>query len=84
MNAFDLLMLDHQKVSGIFDRLEMNDGGVAGSREQLFRQLKNELDVHAHVEETIFYPALKGRMARRRGLSRIPAGRKGLSRRIAV
>ncbi len=59
MNAFDLLMMDHQKVSGIFDQLEMNDGGVAGSREQLFRQLKNELDVHAHVEETIFYPALK-------------------------
>ena len=59
MNAFDLLMLDHQKVSGIFDQLEMNDGGAAGSREQLFRQLKNELDVHAHVEETIFYPALK-------------------------
>jgi iron-sulfur cluster repair protein YtfE (RIC family) len=60
MNAFDLLMTDHQKVSDIFDRLEMDDGGVAGSREQLFRQLKHELDVHAHVEETIFYPALKG------------------------
>ena len=59
MNAFDLLMMDHQKVSGLFDRLEMNDGGVAGSREQLFQQLRNELNVHAHVEETIFYPALK-------------------------
>ena len=59
MNAFDLLMMDHQKVSGIFDRLEMNDGGVAGSRQQLFQQLKTELTVHAHVEETIFYPALK-------------------------
>ena len=59
MNAFDLLMMDHQKVSGIFDRLEMSDGGVAGGREQLFQQLKTELTVHAHVEETIFYPALK-------------------------
>ncbi len=59
MNVFELLMMDHQKVSGIFDRLEMNDGGVAGNREGLFRQLRNELDVHAHVEETIFYPALK-------------------------
>ncbi len=59
MNAFDLLMMDHQKVSGLFDRLELGDGGVAGSREQLFQQLKTELQLHAHVEETIFYPALK-------------------------
>ena len=52
-------MMDHRKVSGIFDRLEMDDGGVAGSRAELFRQLGHELDVHAHVEETIFYPALE-------------------------
>ena len=28
-------------------------------REELFAQLKQELDIHAHIEETIFYPVLK-------------------------
>lgn len=55
MDVFEILKQDHQKVSGIFQQLEQ--GG--GSREQLFTQLKKELDLHAHVEETILYPALK-------------------------
>jgi iron-sulfur cluster repair protein YtfE (RIC family) len=29
------------------------------TRRQLFQQLKQELDLHAQVEETILYPALK-------------------------
>ena len=29
------------------------------TREDLFTQLKTELDVHAHIEETILYPALE-------------------------
>ncbi|MDQ3132141.1 MAG: hemerythrin domain-containing protein, partial [Acidobacteriota bacterium] len=27
--------------------------------EELFKQIKAELDVHTHIEETIFYPRLK-------------------------
>ncbi len=56
MDAFELLMNDHRKVSEIFDRLESGDSGL---RREMFPRLKQELDVHAHVEETIFYPALK-------------------------
>ncbi|HEY9283568.1 MAG TPA: hemerythrin domain-containing protein [Pyrinomonadaceae bacterium] len=58
MDAFELLMNDHQKVSEIFDRMESGDAAL---RRELFPRLKQELDVHAHVEETIFYPALKER-----------------------
>lgn len=58
MNAFELLKQDHQTVSGIFDELELGD---AAARRQTFPRLKHELDVHAHIEETIFYPALKER-----------------------
>ena len=58
MDAFELLMNDHRKVSEIFDRME---SGEATLRREMFPRLKQELDVHAHVEETILYPALKER-----------------------
>jgi iron-sulfur cluster repair protein YtfE (RIC family) len=56
MDAFELLMNDHQQVSRIFDALESGD---EATRRAEFPRLKRELDLHAHVEETIFYPALK-------------------------
>jgi hypothetical protein len=43
-------------VAELFDRLE----AASGKRKiDLFKQIKSELDVHAHIEETIFYPALE-------------------------
>ena len=57
MDAFEMLKNDHAKVSSIFDRLE--PATDAATRQQLFTQLKQELDIHAHIEETILYPALK-------------------------
>ncbi len=59
MDAFELLENDHDKVSGIFEQLESSAGQEPAAREKLFAQLKNELTVHAHIEETIFYPALR-------------------------
>jgi iron-sulfur cluster repair protein YtfE (RIC family) len=59
MDVFTLLKTDHEKVSGIFDKLEETTERAAKTREELFAQLKQELDVHAHIEETILYPALK-------------------------
>ena len=59
MNAFELLKADHEKVSGIMDKLEETTERAAKTREELFARLKEELDVHAHIEETIFYPVLK-------------------------
>jgi iron-sulfur cluster repair protein YtfE (RIC family) len=59
MDAFELLKKDHEKVAGIFEKLEPTTERGVKTREELFTQLKQELDVHAHIEETILYPVLK-------------------------
>src|SRR4028118_1320438 len=59
MDAITLLKTDHEKVSGIFEKLEETTESAEKTREELFTQLKQELDVHSHIEETIFYPVLK-------------------------
>lgn len=59
MNAFQLLKEDHQKVSGIFQQLEPTTERAEKTRTELFARLKAELDVHASIEESIFYPAIK-------------------------
>jgi len=65
MNVFELLKNDHEKVSRIFEQLESAPASDASSRRQLFVQLKQELDLHTHAEETIFYPVLKQAAATR-------------------
>src|SRR6185295_16854955 len=56
MDAFELLKADHKKVAELFDLLET----ASGKRKlDVFKRIKSELEVHAHVEETIFYPALE-------------------------
>ncbi|MBA3715782.1 MAG: hemerythrin domain-containing protein [Pyrinomonadaceae bacterium] len=59
MDAITLLKSDHEKVSAIFEKLEPTTERALKTREELFAKLKAELDVHAHIEETIFYPAIK-------------------------
>ena len=59
MNAFTLLKADHKKVAGILEILDSTTERGAKTREELFTQLKTELDIHARIEETIFYPALE-------------------------
>ena len=59
MDAFELLKKDHEKVSGIFEKLEPTTERGVKTREELFAQLKQELDVHAKIEEGILYPVLK-------------------------
>ena len=59
MNAFQLLKEDHQKVSGIFQQLEPTTERAEKTRTELFAKLKEELDIHARVEEAVFYPAIK-------------------------
>lgn len=59
MNAFQLLKEDHQKVSGIFQQLEPTTERAEKTRTELFARLKEELDIHAQVEEKVFYPSIK-------------------------
>jgi hemerythrin-like domain-containing protein len=56
MNAFDLLKADHRKVAELFDQLEAASGQ---KKLDVFKQIKSELEVHTHIEETIFYPVLE-------------------------
>jgi hypothetical protein len=56
MDPFELLKKDHEKVAKLFDRIE----AASGKRKiDVFQQIKSELDLHTHIEETIFYPAIE-------------------------
>ena len=56
MNAIELLKEDHDKVDKLFQKVKATPDG---DHTELFEQIKAELDVHTHIEETIFYPKLK-------------------------
>lgn len=55
MNAIELLKADHEKVSSLFEKVKANEDG---DNTATFEKIKAELDVHTHIEETIFYPRL--------------------------
>jgi iron-sulfur cluster repair protein YtfE (RIC family) len=58
-NAIALLKTDHAAVKGLFEKagkLKKQDGEKKAS---LFNQIKAALEVHATIEEEIFYPAVK-------------------------
>ena len=59
MDAFTLLKKDHKTVAGLMDKIEETTERAVKGREELFAQLKNELDIHARIEETILYPVLE-------------------------
>ena len=54
-NAIELLKTDHRKVETLFSKVKANEDG---NNSATFKKIKEELDVHAHIEETIFYPHL--------------------------
>ena len=56
MDAFSLLKADHRKVEELFSQLESASGK---QKLQVFEQIKSELELHTHIEEKIFYPALE-------------------------
>ena len=55
MNAIELLKADHDKVDKLFQKVKATE---ESEHPAIFEQIKGELDVHAHIEETIFYPKL--------------------------
>ena len=56
MNAIELLKEDHDVVDKLFQKVKATE---ESEHPALFEQIKSELDVHAHIEETIFYPKLE-------------------------
>lgn len=59
MNALDLLIQDHEKVSELFEQVEATEDRA--QHVELFKQIKQELEIHTHIEETVFYPALQAK-----------------------
>ena len=56
MNAIELLKSDHDKVDRLFQKVKATE---EGEHKALFEKIREELEVHTHIEETIFYPAIK-------------------------
>lgn len=56
MNVIELLKEDHDRVDLLFQKVKATD---ESEHKALFEQIKEELEIHAHVEEVIFYPKLK-------------------------
>lgn len=55
MKATDLLKEDHARVEKLFKRVEST---TPSEHPAIFKQIKAELDVHAHIEEVVLYPVL--------------------------
>jgi iron-sulfur cluster repair protein YtfE (RIC family) len=56
MNAIELLEMDHDRISQLFDRIE--EATEYEDRRKLFDEVRQELEAHSHVEENIFYPSI--------------------------
>lgn len=54
-DVLDLLKEDHRTVDEYFKEIKAAEDA---NHEGVFKKIKSELDVHAHVEEVIFYPHL--------------------------
>jgi hemerythrin superfamily protein len=57
MDALELLQQDHQKVKELFEQAE--DSEARTEQKRIFHQIKTELETHARIEESIFYPAMQ-------------------------
>ena len=56
MNAIELLKADHKKVDLLFQKVEATE---ESEHKALFEKIREELEIHTHIEETIFYPKVK-------------------------
>jgi len=56
MNALELLKADHDVVEELFDEVKSSEESEHAA---LFDRIRMELEVHSHIEETIFYPKLE-------------------------
>jgi hemerythrin superfamily protein len=56
MDALELLKQDHETVKDLFEEAEEAD---ENELEAICQQIKAQLETHAHIEETVFYPAME-------------------------
>ncbi|MGD9765043.1 MAG: hemerythrin domain-containing protein [Candidatus Binatia bacterium] len=56
MNATQLLKRQHRQVKQLFSKVEKTED--ADERRQLMEEIAKNLEMHMHIEEEIFYPAV--------------------------
>jgi hemerythrin superfamily protein len=56
MNAIELLKADHRKVESLFQKVKATEDS---EHKALFEKIKEELEIHTHIEEAVFYPKMK-------------------------
>ena len=54
MNALELLKRDHDSITAL-----LAGANAYADMKRLFERIKSELEIHAHIEETAFYPLCK-------------------------
>jgi hemerythrin superfamily protein len=59
MKATALLKKDHALVKALFRRFMQSTPRAIKTRERLIAQIRSELEIHAQIEEEIFYPAVR-------------------------
>ena len=57
MDALELLHEDHAKVKELFEEAEGTENQK--EKERIFEEVNSELETHARIEETVFYPAMQ-------------------------
>ena len=55
----EMLEADHAKVKALFDKFEAAGDRMTKAKQQIVEDVFMELEVHAQLEEEIFYPAIK-------------------------
>jgi hemerythrin-like domain-containing protein len=58
-SALELLKEDHRKVKELLSELVQTTTRAEKKRQQLLTKIDQELHIHTHIEEEIFYPAFK-------------------------
>lgn len=58
MSIYEKLKNDHQKISGLFVRLQQTKNEDIPERNKIFEELKNEYYAHSKAEEKVFYGEL--------------------------
>jgi hemerythrin superfamily protein len=59
MDVLKLLKQDHMTVQSLFNKLERTGRSAHEKKDELFAQIRRELQIHSRVEEELFYPVLK-------------------------
>ncbi len=60
-NAIELIKIDHKKVEQLYQRYQASNG-QAGQRRTITENICHELEIHAKIEEAIFYPAVQAQL----------------------